>query len=1208
MKPTLKPKSREGFALVVTISMMVLLTIIVVATLSLSAVTLRAVDKDSAQAVARANARMALMIAIGHLQKEAGPDQRVTANAEIEGENPNPYWTGVWKAGKNNKNSEPTWLVSGSRPDPDKRLDDSNSAILVKPLKTQAAKKEIRAEYVEVKGRQLDGRFAYWIGDEGTKVRVDVANPDDKDVQFRERVGRSQSPQEPGFAAFDSEHKKTWAGFDSDYSGAIDRRSLVSMGTVALAAKASGDLNREDIPKYYFNDLTTGGFGLPVNVRDGGMKKDLSLILDSSSSSTSFAKPFVTKFLGATPTKAVGEGVVPNTVVYAFGGPQKERFTLSPSITNAHGGGFVGPNWGTLYNYARLWETVSGNTTPMVGMFPRVDSDLRQSIWPPYKENDKGVAYQADVQHVNSGLSPMMSLAQVGFYLRAEAVGADEETRTPYYKVILMMKPIIGLWNPYNVHIQDAYYRLEWALAPVLDIQSNVTQVTTATIEGKNYRSVPLQRVWLRDYWTAQGATDPTFPTDGGQGGSYFRLRTPQINFQPGEFRLFSATGATNLQDNNNVVPTLDVSGAYAIDVFSIGITSAAKDFRLGFPAGTRISVPQASLQDTHPAFVAATQNKFKGIGLEAASTWFTLKAGIKFDDYSTHLNRYTDLWNGGKKGQASRTIPEDVTTIAGKPPKQSFSVDALSSPQHIATWRFYTRNSTEVEDGQGLRGWIDANPRVLTNNFRMDGSRNQSGDFQGWNFSSNLIGSRGDPAFGDGQGGNRGLVAEGGNTGQLMPQGPGGDTGRWQGLTGPASTGIGGGLTHVVIYDVPQAPLTSVGQFQHANLSRYPFEPGFVIGNSYANPRIPLNNTINNNFGGLGFPVVDTSYEANERVWDTVFFSTLAPDYKGGGSNFDQVFDRNALILRTKSLPNPRMVYTEIPGDTSIDKVINDAGVNAPQTIATRIMIEGAFNVNSTSKTAWKAILSTMDGSELPVISQTTPRLNPDWTIPKGIRFSRFNHPILNDGYRGGGRDASFWQGWRELSDEELDDLAESIVEEVKDRGPFRSMAEFVNRDPFSDKASHQYKGALQAAIDNSVNKSIDNSVGRAASNPTGASYSKTVSGESQAAGHAAYLLQGDVLQCLAPIMQVRSDYFRIRTCGEALDKTGKVVARVWCEAFVQRRPEYVDPADSPEAPFDDPSPSDLDAKEKLRSEVNETFGRRMQLISFRWLNPTEI
>src|SRR5690606_8179103 len=146
-----------------------------------------------------------------------------------------------------------------------------------------------------------------------------------------------------------------------------------------LAAKDSGDLDRDEIPKYYFNDLTTGGFGLPVNVRDGGMKKDLSLLLDRSQQQKSFVKDF----FGAQPSLAPGgtPGLVPGTVVYQFINPDRRKFTLSPTITNSYLGGFVGPNWGILYNYARLWETVQGSTSPMIGLNPRVDSNLRQTNW-----------------------------------------------------------------------------------------------------------------------------------------------------------------------------------------------------------------------------------------------------------------------------------------------------------------------------------------------------------------------------------------------------------------------------------------------------------------------------------------------------------------------------------------------------------------------------------------------------------------------------------------------------------------------------------------------------------------------------------------------------------------------------------------------------------------------------------------------------------
>ncbi len=64
-----------GFALVVTLSLMVLLTLLAVGLLSLSAVALRGSSQGEAMALARGNARLAMMLALGELQKHAGPDR-----------------------------------------------------------------------------------------------------------------------------------------------------------------------------------------------------------------------------------------------------------------------------------------------------------------------------------------------------------------------------------------------------------------------------------------------------------------------------------------------------------------------------------------------------------------------------------------------------------------------------------------------------------------------------------------------------------------------------------------------------------------------------------------------------------------------------------------------------------------------------------------------------------------------------------------------------------------------------------------------------------------------------------------------------------------------------------------------------------------------------------------------------------------------------
>ena len=69
------------------------------------------------------------------------------------------------------------------------------------------------------------------------------------------------------------------------------------------------------------------------------------------------------------------------------------------------------------------------------------------------------------------------------------------------------------------------------------------------------------------------------------------------------------------------------------------------------------------------------------------------------------------------------------------------------------------------------------------------------------------------------------------------------------------------------------------------------------------------------------------------------------------------------------------------------------------------------------------------------------------------------------------------------------------------------------------------------------------------------------------------------------------------LRACGEARDSAGNLTARAWCEAVVQRVPDYFDPVDDPHV-----------AAAKLKSFVNRDFGRRLRLVSFRWLANEEI
>ena len=221
-------KSRPGFALVVTLALMILLSILAVGLLSLSAVTLRSSGQGAAQAEARANARMALMIAIGELQKQLGPDQRISANGALLAESgvKHPHWTGAWDSwiagdvsaasvNPNYPSAESHHQTIGVQPDGSMRPDYANKDKHFRswllslspaeasdpeaPVSLQLAGKRmpdkadeavqlvgsgslgassapesaVSARLLPVKeGSSPGGRYGWWVGDESQKARV----------------------------------------------------------------------------------------------------------------------------------------------------------------------------------------------------------------------------------------------------------------------------------------------------------------------------------------------------------------------------------------------------------------------------------------------------------------------------------------------------------------------------------------------------------------------------------------------------------------------------------------------------------------------------------------------------------------------------------------------------------------------------------------------------------------------------------------------------------------------------------------------------------------------------------------------------------------------------------------------------------------------------------------------------------------------------
>jgi hypothetical protein len=403
---------------------------------------------------------------------------------------------------------------------------------------------------------------------------------------------------------------------------------------------------------------------------------------------------------------------------------------------------------------------------------------------------------------------------------------------------------------------------------------------------------------------------------------------------------------------------------------------------------------------------------------------------------------------------------------------------------------------------------------------------------------------------------------------------------------------------------ELPVGTLQTIADFRRSNALASPFAPSFVqpVGNSTASPLLQTSKVSEN--GPDGYNMLDHSVLANHALYDGFYFSTFATD---GGTPADAF---NGFMAGTRSLAAQAFQPCLPAGITaqeaaakmfSAGKPKNDAYQNA----ARYQMVHGPFNVNSTSVNAWKAKLASMRGGNVPILTL----LNGTKTQQAAVNNPIFPMSLLNSTASDPGLDLATdagkenrWNGFRQLTDAELDTLAKRIVDEVKTRGPFLSMSEFVNRRIGADSALTQL-GALEAAIAASgINNDTfttqvpiqDNDI----SDPVfyGFKTPQVVTGN-PAAGAPGWICQGDLMRILEPAATVRSDTFVIRVCGES--RNGGHVTRAYAEAVCQRIPEYVEPENAP---------ASGDAAGTGLSLTNKLFGRRLMLVSFRWLSSKEI
>lgn len=1143
----------------VTVSLLVLLTLVALGLLNLAAISLRTAYSKSAIGEARTNARLALLLAIGELQKNAGPDNRCTAPADIAGlgdgsrlpagaaplndktvnntskglsavQPGTRHWTGVFTpadtaASIYTKTPSPKklcWLVSGDPSgagpspastactiSPDGKVADPATAVVLVGQNSVgksagATEGQVAVPWVELpaegSGRQA-GRIAWWIGDEGAKARIDLR----KDVTAKDRYA-TLTAQRRGW--------ETVAGLDayptpgSPTHASLPKLSSLPQATLLLPTLLTSADGQTTLQRL-FHSATTVSRGVLCDPLNGGTKVDLSALLAE-----------------ALPAENPLAATLPQY-------PVKGR-TIIPTNRSIS---LRAPRWDTLKEFH---DRTSQATTDELIVKPAT-GDL------------------------DGAIAPLITDFRILMGARMRALAAGTFGVNPCGKIA------IALANPYP-------FPLKWDK----DLE---IRLVNQTPPGNHPSRI----------WPLGGQNAPAFiPRDTSEPAVFqnvtFTIRPATL--PPGEGRAYTQTGPVTRPPG---------SGAQSLKV-ELGDFAKSAPFRFSncIELVNNISYNPPVTMDVRESWQTTLVNLEMGLaGSSGAGRILRRIERFELDNGYFYPN------------QRSFQAPQ-AAALTEAFPLMLFSYQ-ISQPG--ADYKSLLPQGYELgQRSSTLRTFAD---------FNLQATRYRK-----------PITSYNPPPF---------FCESNDSFAQLPSAPPGGETG--SGFTrnlavtpNPWPQSPAGSRT-AVLFGMPRE-LVSLAQFQHADLTgddrtaSVAHQPGNAVGNSYATPFVKRRLTVQSraDYEIIGSPNPSGASQTQVKYYDIAYLLNAAlwdPFYLSG-------------IPRSGTAPKPGSPALIVrPGGAPTDELRD------PVKAATHLMVEGQFNVNSTDPTAWKALLASARHLEHPADAATAIEA----AFPRSLEQPRGSTLPPS------GTNEDSFAGFRRLSDAQLDALAGEIVKQVRLRGPFVSLSQFVNRALADIRTQPQLSraGALQVALDESganinltgsrnafakLNPRIDavtlrdkNGAPRADmdgtdtgdrppdADPANPDWAATSTDNNfgtvasiladreiltdarqrpeqgyRSTGIPAWITQADVLQVIGSSLSPRSDTFRIRACGEALDASGATTARAFIEAVVQRVPDYVDPSDAAHERGADLLP------------VNQTHGRRFHIISLRWLSGDEI
>jgi hypothetical protein len=1195
-------QARSGFALVIALSLMAFVLLLILSITGFVVVEQQSANIAKQQLNAKQNALLGLQIAIGELQQRLGPDQRATASADILDSSNNPY-TLVWHSdpAKGWDSATKDWIPGGDADfalpllsvDPAKLSTlissdgEFNESALDNPVELMAISKPSNGTLTSLKAERrplidaqgaTTGNYAWVAQDESLKANLKSAHGDyqntDSDLALVETSRRLSVFPYANAAGVEIEGELPFDAIDpvadngelnDDYFEKIQKAEDLSdliASSILDPADESGSKAKQLAP--YRNHFTLNSKGVLADTKNGGLRRDLSrglddqyfdklhgipvfgvdregnVIADGAQEPVGDQWKFLRDYYNF--YKEEDDGLAeasknPKNTFYGLTDNKATNPSVRMRITHsdiAHGLNFMYTNsygGGTYTNETPTYATKITPRTPTPKSNPKRDPSITDQDWYLLTPQIRPVV-------LNNTL-------KIGLYFEKITDPSNPSYSTdlddPNYAMRFTVIPTFTLWNPFNVAID-------------LDPGSSPNPMAQAT-------SIKFNQISNFDFFIQKNNEILAYP---------MTQIAPNIEIDPksadipdtmpaGAIWVLGLDKDYDKDANSNISVKLGLVGSGGVSDLNTVTNRVLDQMVVNNDDGTSSTVTVD--------YIFKKSDVIRLVESDQGSK-------------GSHTHRNELVW----KGMITSGSKDHVcfnTTENSDLPKPEYVED----PEYLGM-------VYELDKGKGYTPLVTIKFSANTT-----GAQSNNPAFPAF-AQVNFLGAtpqvvREQDALGDVKAlyhRERSNATRSDFTGSnIFPPNDGNGLGYY-------GSSFNNDNTQIALYDLPRHPIISLADFKNLTLGWTEDTHARPIGASW--PLATLSNLSDpyirsvspsksgrsrgNYNRGAG---CDTSYYYNDTLFDAYFFSGIPSEDHDRNQTFPYNIAFDDLYIKSlKPLANTRLNYYNSPDS---EKLRDTDGF---EQAAAHLLIDGPFNVNSTSTKAWQAVLSGFRNQS--IVGVNTSRGKKTYS-DDGIPF--VDHFIPS------GNVDELYTGHLRFEDDEIMTLSVNLTDEVRKRGVARSLSKFVNRD-LQGSQEEQQLGRIDAAIEKSnLNSSPttlyeDRYSQKNDPRPSARMFKDSMVKDSQA-GLPGYFKQQDILRPLSPIMATRGDTFTIRSYGETIDPiTGNVSGKAWCETIIQRVPEYIN--DVLNSPWDVPN----------ADSANEIYGRKLKVVSFRWLKAEDV